>query len=47
MTTPTFVLVPGLGSDAAVWRRTIAALRDAAGRASYGWGCLPVSPTAS
>lgn len=28
MTKPTIVLVPGLGSDAAVWRRTIAALGD-------------------
>lgn len=26
MTTPTLVLIPGLGSDAAVWRRTVAAL---------------------
>jgi pimeloyl-ACP methyl ester carboxylesterase len=26
VTTQTLVLVPGLGSDAAVWRRTIAAL---------------------
>ena len=28
MATQTLVLVPGLGSDAAVWRRTVAALGD-------------------